>query len=471
MPPLPGIPRMSAAGRVAAPTADRRSRMTVALVWGAMTLLLVTLFWRDRSNIPLAEDWNMVAAFTGHEPEFATWLWSQNNEHRLPAPRIVYLSILHLTGGHFSAVGWAGVVLQSATAAGLILFLRTLRGRTDLADAFFPLQLLHWGHSAQYLFPFLISLLLPTTATLVLACMLARPQSLGRPGVAGCASGALVLLPLCGLVGLLYVPVIGIALGTLAMRRLSDSATSAGERTAAWLLVLGVAGSLVISALYFVGYYTPWWNPPNPGWLLSLKTALRVISLGFGVAPTEAWLPFIAATLLLLGGTGWWVARAMWRMPRGGRSSRWGFILFLLGAVAFAFVVGWTRSGWVPQFGIPSRYAIFTVPAFAGCFIAWVLFGSDRLRVWVPRFLALAMLALVPWNTRVGDTMFAEWYRRGVKAFHVDLGAGVPIDELARRHQPFLYHAITPEELAQRMHWLHDAGVPPFDRAHASPRP
>lgn len=45
---------------------------------------------RFARNIPLSEDWLMVPALAGREPDFWGWVWSQNNEHRLPVPRLVY---------------------------------------------------------------------------------------------------------------------------------------------------------------------------------------------------------------------------------------------------------------------------------------------------------------------------------------------------------------------------------------------
>lgn len=443
---------------------DRVARLVVWFVWLAMVVGLVGLYAVNRSNVPLAEDWLIVPAFTGHEPDFWGWLWSQNNEHRVPAPRLVTLAILHVTGGKFSAVGWSNVVLQSAVAAGLILFVRRLRGRTDVADAFFPLLLLHWGHSAHFLFPFLNSLLWPTAATLLWGCVLAMPEVLRRPWVALGAGIALILLPLCGLVGLLYVPVIAVLLTVHLVIDGRTQGSSRGSRTAWWVLAISMAVAVFVSGWYFIGYYTPWWNPPNPGGWASLRTALRVSSMGFGVAALEAPRPFIGATLLLWVATAGCLLRHGWSTRARERLHAASFGVLVASAVGFVLAVGWNRSGWEPQFGIPSRYGLFAVPAFTGCFLAWVRFGPGRAGRWVPRGLALTMLLLVPWNTRAGDRFFADWYRDGMRAFHRDLNAGVPIDELARRHQFFLYHAMKPETLAEHMRWLSAAGVAPFDR-------
>src|SRR5262249_51545051 len=96
-------------------------------------------------NIPLAEDWTMVPAMTGHEHHFWSWLWAQNNEHRLPLPKLAYLGALKLTGDFRSGMVLSTLVVAAASAA-LILLMRRLRGRTSIADAFFPLVLMHLGH-------------------------------------------------------------------------------------------------------------------------------------------------------------------------------------------------------------------------------------------------------------------------------------------------------------------------------------
>jgi hypothetical protein len=66
-----------------------RTRLPAVMVYGtcasmlAGVLVAIALWGR---NLPLSEDWLMVAPLTRHEPDLLGWLWSQNNEHRLPCP-------------------------------------------------------------------------------------------------------------------------------------------------------------------------------------------------------------------------------------------------------------------------------------------------------------------------------------------------------------------------------------------------
>jgi hypothetical protein len=434
-----------------------------------MSLSFALFFLRDRTSVPLAEDWYIVPALTNHEPDFRGWLWSQNNEHRVPLPRLVSFALLKLTGGKFSAIGALNVVLLSAAAAGLVVFMRHWRGgRTEYADAFFPLLLLNWGHSSHVLFPFLISLVLPVIATLAIGAALAAPRSLSRRPVAMVVGLCLVALPLCGLVGLLYVPGFALGFGLIAW----SFWTGRGQHVqagAAIILASSVVLAAAVSAFYFIGYTTPAWNPPSPGWYPSLRAALRVLSLGFGVAAEDNWRPFILLTIVLLCGTTWCLWWGVRCARVANREGAFGLLLFAVSTIVFGFAVGWGRAGWETQFGIPARYSLLVAPAFVATFMVWDRLGSPRLSRWVPRGLAIVLLALAPWNTRAGNTWFADWYRDGMRSLSKDLAAGLPLEDVARRNQPFLVHWWPPETLEMHMRWLEEAEIRPFARAVSSP--
>ncbi len=70
---------MSAAARRFAPAA------ATALLF-AVTLASTAIWTR---NIGIEEDWKMVPPWLGEEPDLLAWLWSQNNEHRLPLQRLI----------------------------------------------------------------------------------------------------------------------------------------------------------------------------------------------------------------------------------------------------------------------------------------------------------------------------------------------------------------------------------------------
>jgi hypothetical protein len=137
---------------------DGTARLIVWTVWAAMVALLLWSYIPISSPIPLAEDWYTVPLITGQQVDLGAWLWEQNNEHRMPVARLLLLGALKASGGDYRAGGLLNLALLAAGAAGLILFVRHLRGgRSDVGDAFLPLTLLHFGHSVDVLFPFQIT--------------------------------------------------------------------------------------------------------------------------------------------------------------------------------------------------------------------------------------------------------------------------------------------------------------------------
>jgi len=427
------------------------------------------MFARVASPIPLAEDWLAVPPLTGHEPALAHWLWEQNNEHRMPIARLLLLGTVKAARGDFRAGGLLNLALLASAAAGLILFARRLRGHTDLGDAFFPLLLLHFGHSNQVLFAWQITFVLSIVLIVAAGCTLFAQGSVTRLPAAGTAGVILLLLPLCGFIGLLFVPSLGVFLFYAGL------ASRYGWRQwprRPWIglwLIASCVGSVAISVLYFVGYEHPWWNPPNPGISFSLKVGLKVLSLGFGPAAEFWWAPAVAGAVLLVSASLWQSVRRVMQQSGQARDHAIGGALFLATSTAFALVVGWGRAGYEPEFGIPIRYVVLVLPVFIATYLTWVAAASSA-GVLVGRGLAGVMLVLLPLNTVAGHRYFADWYKEGTSRVLEDLRHGVSIEELAVRHQPFLVHWWTPAELARHMMMLEQARLPPFDRRLTTPR-
>jgi hypothetical protein len=425
-----------------------------------MLALLLWSYLPVASPIPLAEDWYTVPLLTGKPVSLAAWLWEQNNEHRMPVARLLLLGVLKAAAGDYRAGGLLDMALLAGGAAGLILFARHLRGATDLADAFFPLTLLHFGHSVDVLFPFQITFVLSLAFIVVAGCALYLPRSVASPWAAAVAGGALLLLPLSGFIGLVFVPPLA---GFLAWAgwccRRGRQGWPVMPRTGGWLLVASTA-AMALAALYFVGYEHPTWNPPNPGIVPSAKIALKILSLGFGAAPFFDWLPGVIGAVLFLSASCVLVARAIAVYPAR-RQQLIGVGLFLVTSIAFAVAVAWGRAGYAPEIGIPLRYVSIALPAFIASYLAWVISPSPA-STWIQRALAVSLLILVPVNTVAGHRLFADWYHQGMTSLQDDLRRGVPLHEVAVRHQPFLVHWWTPDELERHMRMLQEAGIPPF---------
>src|SRR5262245_29231861 len=106
----------------------RISTRLVWIVWASLLVIAMATILRYARNIPIAEDWFMVPALTGHEPDLWRWLWEQNNEHRLPFPKGVLLLLLKMTGGDFRSGMVTATLMMGATAAAMIWAARRVRG-------------------------------------------------------------------------------------------------------------------------------------------------------------------------------------------------------------------------------------------------------------------------------------------------------------------------------------------------------
>ncbi|MDB4911088.1 MAG: hypothetical protein JWO39_1911, partial [Gemmatimonadetes bacterium] len=229
-----------------------------------MVAIALACIVRYGRNIPLAEDLLMVPPMTGHESNLASWLWAQNNEHRVPLPKLILLGVLGATHD-FRAGMVLNVLSLAALAAAMMLTARYLRGEvTRATDAFFPLALLHLGDWENLVwawqFQFVSSAVLICTLMLVVARQRDAPTM--RQSVVGAVS--LVLLPLTGASGLVFALALApwAAWAGLAQLRASRGAESPSTRGA--LLLAAAIAAPILVGVYFIGYVKPWWNPPNP---------------------------------------------------------------------------------------------------------------------------------------------------------------------------------------------------------------
>src|SRR5690606_20336213 len=127
-------------------------------------------------------DWLLVRPLTGHEPDLLEWLWAQNNEHRVPVPRLLLLALLTLSGGDFRAGMVFNILAIGAVAGAMVLAAQRLRGgRTRLTDAFFPIALLHLCHWENLLWSWQLSQVVPTLLACVLLLVFVTERDLSAP--------------------------------------------------------------------------------------------------------------------------------------------------------------------------------------------------------------------------------------------------------------------------------------------------
>ncbi len=440
-------------------SADRGTRgvsVLVWLVWAAMTAGALWLVARYGSDVPSWDDWDMVPTLTHAQPVTAGWLWSQHNEHRVPLPRLLYLAVNRVTGTDFRATMVADAFAMAAVAAGMIVAARRRRG-PRLADAFFPLVLLHWGQAANLLWgwqlQFFCSVVLACLA--LLAIVRAEPGArLGRSAVAVglCA----MLLTVSGANGLGLVP--ALALWPLALALFPPRWTGAARPAGRGALTVAVL-ALLLTAVYFVHWQPVPYHPKSHSVHQTLKTALQFLAIGLGPAG-HVWWPISEYAALGLGAATAALLAWVWRTRPAERPRAFGLLLFLAAMVSLALGLGLGRDGF------ETRYVTLAAPAWCATYFAWRLYGPGSVRRIAPALLALAAaVALVP-NVQFGMT-YASDLRTHLSAFERDMAGGVPAYELIRRYGPWLH----PHQdiVADYLRLLARAHVGPYARLQPDP--
>ena len=439
-------------------------------IWAAMVAIAVWHFAHYARNLPLAEDWNLVRALTGNEPDLGEWLWSQNNEHRLPFPRLVMLGLLKVSGGDFRSGMILNITMVALLAAAMIEVAR--RGRGGLlryTDAVFPVLLLEVGDWQNLFWHWQVAFVL--SIVLVSAGLLAiiRRPSLETPGAAWTLAAALALAPLTGGSGLVFLPPLMLYAGWRGVVLARGPDASKAGRRAAVILLGAVIVSTAIIVVYLAGYERPEWVPENPGLIRSLHTAVQFQTFGLGPAVRTSWKFWSAVALLLLlaaavrAGLAVLYSRRSAFLAKDDRLRATGLIVCLLSVAGAAAAIGWGRAAVIDVYhGWPDRYVLLAAPAFCLTYFAWELPSVHATSGRLGRGLLFALaILLLPMNVAFGRE-WGSWYVGGMDRVVRDIRAGTPRDVLAARHGELLYHSWEPPVLAEHMQMLHDRGIGPF---------
>ena len=443
----------------ARPPAERRAptggdRVPALVVWGVtvgLAVVGVVHVLAYARNIPMSEDWHLVRPLSGAEPSLWEWVWSQNNEHRLPVARLIYLGLVEVTGDFRSGAVF-DTLLMAAVAAGLVLLARRLRGRTSLVDAAFPLLLLHPGHWENLFWSWQMQFVVVAAMALVLLVALAGAEDPPTPRATWVAAAMLVLLPLGGGTAL---PLLPFAIAAVLARTLVPDATRPARRAAVGASVLAV----VETGLYFVAWEPATWYPDNPGPPETIVTAGKLLTLGWGPAATGRHAVFALLTAAVLGPAVVVLLRAV-RRPAPERRPALAIGLLLAGIVATAGAVAYGRAALVPTEGLADRYVIITVPALVTAWLAVQRFGPTGVRRAVQGLVVLAALVLLPLNWRQGYE-WRDWYVGEMEAVEREIDRGTTAEELARGHGEFLMHW-DEDELVARIELLRQEGIGPI---------
>lgn len=432
---------------------EAEGRFGATAVWLALAVMLaislgcIVAYTR---NIGVAEDWQMVRAMTGNEPDLAGWLWSQNNEHRLPVQRLIYLMALKVTDDFRS-----GMVLNQIMLAGLAAAMAytaaKLRGRADWRDIVFPLALLHLGHWENLLWGWQIQFVWSTVLAGLILLLLVKDELRTVRNVMAMAL-LVSLLAISGANGIVLAATMAAFMAWIA---LWPPPLMQPVRLALACAAATAAGTI---GLYFVGFVWPTWSPPPAD--LSQTFRSFGLYLGMALGPGALSFPKSAAigvgTVIAAGG-----GLTAWTVLRGDPSERarsLGLLAFIAASVVLGLAIARGR-GALPS-GLPARHALFSTLGLMAAVYAVQLYAPRTIARGFQSLLVSIFIIVMPLNVRAGFE-WRDWYRRGMVGVEAAIASGQSAKQIAHEHFVFLKHW-DEEGLAQEIEMLKKASVGPF---------
>jgi hypothetical protein len=442
------------------------ARGAAVLVWTvwALTLAAALLYvmWFGH-NIPIYDDFTLVPYLAGDKSPTAAWLWEPHNEHHIPLPKLVLVSLLGAGGGDFRTGMFFNVLGLGALAFAMIYAARRLRGRTSLADAFFPLILLHGGHTPNYLFCFTAHFVLVTVfAGGLLLVVVLRGAALSA-GAALLLFCCLVALALCGLQGLVFVPASALWLcysGVVTWR----AGDPARKRHGLLMALLGLAACFLV-ALPLIDYGRPHGHPPSNSLWDSVRTAVQFLSMCFGNTAWRFWQSggLLMVALAVISSVA--LVRVWRKQPREGLRAL-GILAFLAGAMGLAVGVGWGRAGGGYLAGLQMRFVTLTAPMLCCLYFAWELYSPPAITPW-PRAGLLALSVVIFVLNVPGALTYGSNYDHRMAALERDLHEGVPPYRIVNRYAPNLW--FTHDGLNDYLGMLRHARIGAFRDLRSNP--
>jgi hypothetical protein len=401
--------------------------------WAALTLGALSYVHHYSVNCPIWEEWGMAPALTGQRP-LLSWLWAQNNEHRLPLPRLIFYVLTVGSGHDFRAGMYANVAALAALALGLMATVRKLRGRSILADSFFPLVLLHRGHYENFLMSDQLAYVCPVVLAGIVLVAICGQGSRPRTSLL-VVGGVCLLLPLCGASGMVLFSAPALWVCGVSAVRWRQAAPGEKRGAAAAGMLAGV--SLLLAGVYLVGFERPAGikAAASLGRIANISLECLAMSLGPGLIPHWPVAATVMLALLLLSGA---LLLAAWRRCPLDRARVLGLVLFLSGSTGLALAIGWGRAAFGDNAGLAPRYALLMAPLLCAVYFAVQRYSAARV-CWLLQT-ALCLLLGVCYELNARDArIFGHWRRHNLQAFQHDLYAGVPVPTLVERHGAFLF--------------------------------
>ena len=409
----------------------------VVFVWASMLMVALGIVYRygTRTLPQYDEVWALYDSGPGIHID---WLWKTWAEHRIPLAKLIWKGFLQATNYDFRAGNFLTVLGLFGTAGLMIWTANKIRGRTILADAFFPLAILNVGHAQIFLWWWQVNhVLAPILATMLLSVVVVCTKQLRLADVRWIGV-ALIILALCGPGGLPYVAAFATWLVLWAAAKWR-SFTPQERQQSPWVF-LPVFIALALMGFYFVNYtpYFPVNDPPSiPSWPPpagmrgSAIAGVQVLSVSLGLATKpHAELCGIAVFALELATIAILIRRALKYSDEKWRTL--GLMLFLAAAAVLVFAIARSRGGMGLDYIYQGQYLVVVVPTLCCMYLVWEIQGGVVGRL-VQFGLMAAITVLFPLNLRAAIQIGRD-VKQKTAAFEHDVRNGIPASVLAERH-------------------------------------
>ena len=434
------------AENVAPGAAESGARLFVWLGWAVMSVIALTYVARFGPTVPVRDDFDVVERLSGGGRVSLQWLWALHNEHRIPLPKLLLVSLYKCCGNDFRAGMFCSVALLSVLAATSLVVAGRRDGGNRSYDLAFPLWFLSLAHVDNLLWSWQVGFVLPSMISGGLILLIASRVEWPH-WAAVLAGAALAALTLCGANGIAVVPAFVCWLFWVAVSRRSAPSLFAA------LVGLG------LTIFYFVGYQAAANHSPAHDLAAVARTSLQFASLIFGTEARELWPVSAVAAVVLVSSSIAVLLRVVLFGPTAERPRALGILAAFAAQGCLVLALGWGRAGSGEFAGFESRYVTLICPIWIAVFFTWDLYASMVWRRVVLNTLVSAYLILL-WPTTQKAIDVGRALSEQANQFVSDIRAGEPIYRLARRHTPFIYPS--QDELARQLALLRDTRIGVF---------
>lgn len=433
--------------------ADRKGQASILLGFSALLLVGFDLWLASYAplDVPYLRELYFAGVASGREPISWELIHRPTLEHVMPLPMALGAYAIVVSG--IAGVNRVLNVVVLALASLLVTRAAArIRGHSELSDVVVVLILLGPAHVFSFVSGFNLQLVL--SGALFATGIAAAWVLVRRPNRAWLATGlcVLLLMPLCGVSGVLSAVFAWLAVGVASWRM----ELSRPERG-------GVVVCLLTSALFALRYF-PWsqLGQTHQHVVDPLRLAAELLPASLGAIGSQAWPASLLVVALAL------VSALVLLVSSRERAALSVFALGVAAQLVIALAIGYGRAHYDNALAFTERYVELAAPTLILVHLGLASAARSNARR-ARRFglaFAVVLFAASALNAPIAVRRVQE-AARGLSAFARDARSGTSQSQLAAAHGDFLY-PFDRGVLLAGMSTLMLERRPPFD---VGPRP